>query len=257
MNTISRSLAAIVAGLFLSTFAIAADSPSELLQRGEQLEDSNAAAAARVYQQIVDAAEADRSAQAEAHYRLAMHFIREKQRTQAADVLNRLIRNYPEQTRWVNRARTELGNVAPADPSAPPAVVSTTPQWLQNDVDPDLGHIEITFDRPMNPDAIGFTGAGESYPDPAGKPSFDATRTTCTLPVKLRPGRVYWIGINGPTTRGFAAEDGTPAQWRILLFSTRTMDGKPTPIPLDRQRRAKQINEGATRPEAPPARKER
>jgi len=150
----------------------------------------------------------------------------------------------------VAAAQTEAPARSPGTPAkqqsdnakAAPVLLVTTPQAMQTDVDPALEHIEVTFDRPMRDKSWSWTGGGDTYPQTTGKPSYDAQRTTCTLPVKLVPGKVYWVGINSPSHRNFVSEDGEPSPWYILLFSTRSADGKPTPLPPDRVREAKKIN---------------
>lgn len=125
---------------------------------------------------------------------------------------------------------------------AAPVLLVTTPQAMQTDVDPALDRIEVTFDRPMRDKSWSWTGGGDTYPQTTSKPSYDAKRITCTMPVKLEPGKIYWVGINSPSHRNFVSEEGVPSPWYILLFSTRGADGKPTPLPADRVREAKKIN---------------
>jgi hypothetical protein len=139
-------------------------------------------------------------------------------------------------------AAAGAGAGEPADENPAPAIVTTTPRALQNDVDPALDRIEVTFDQPMRDKSWSWTGGGETYPETRGKPSYDDKRVTCTMPVKLRPAKVYWIGINSPSHRNFVSEQGTPADRYVILFATRSIDGKPTVIPLDLQQRAKAIN---------------
>ena len=65
---------------------------------------------------------------------------------------------------------------------------------------------------------------------------------TCTLPCKLEPGKVYWVGVNSPDFHNFVSISGEPAPWYIILFATQSADGKPTPIPADLLEQAKAIN---------------
>ena len=123
---------------------------------------------------------------------------------------------------------------------------------MQTDVDPALDHIEVTFDQPMRDRSWSWTGGGDTYPQLTGKPSYDAQRMTCTLPVRLEPGKVYWVGINSPSYRNFVSEKGEPAKWYIILFATRSANSKPTPLPKDREQRANAINQKHQRPQANP-----
>jgi len=134
---------------------------------------------------------------------------------------------------------------APAADAAPRAK-RTNPAAFANDVDPSLDKITVTFDRPMMDKSWSWTGGGETFPK-IQTPSYDAARTTCTLPVKLQPGKVYWVGVNSPSHRNFKAADGTTAARYVILFATKAADGKPTPLPEDMVKQAKAINDQATR----------
>jgi len=125
-----------------------------------------------------------------------------------------------------------------------PVVTSTNPQTYANDVTPSLERITVTFDEAMKDNSWSWTGGGEKYPKTTGQPSYDPNRTTCSLPVKLEPGKVYWVGINGPIYRNFkSAEHGAQAMTYVILFATADLDGKPTAIPGDLLVKAKKINE--------------
>jgi prepilin-type N-terminal cleavage/methylation domain-containing protein len=124
-----------------------------------------------------------------------------------------------------------------------PYVISTTPQAYANDVPPSLEKITVTFSEPMKDKSWSWTGEGETYPKTTGQPSYDKERTTCSLPVKLEPGKVYWVGINSPIYHDFkSAHCGAPVQRYVILFATMGMDGKPTAIPDALLAKAKEIN---------------
>ena len=148
----------------------------------------------------------------------------------------------PADARVDARARVEAAKLQADNAKAAPVIVVTTPQAMQSDVDPALERIEVTFDRPMRDKSWSWTGGGDTYPQMTGKPFYDEKRMTCTMPVKLEPGKVYWVGINSPSHRNFVSEEGVASPWYVLLFSTRGADGKPTPLPADRVRNAKKIN---------------
>lgn len=124
-----------------------------------------------------------------------------------------------------------------------PYVTGTNPQAYANDVTPSLEKITVTFDQVMKDNSWSWTGGGEKYPKTTGQPSYDPNRTTCSLPVKLEPGKVYWVGINGPNYWNFkSAEYGAPAKRYVILFATMDLNGKPTAIPADLLAKAKEIN---------------
>jgi hypothetical protein len=130
-----------------------------------------------------------------------------------------------------------------------PRVVQTVPVALASDVDPKLDKIKVTFDQKMTDKTWSWDDGGAMSPDAMGQPSYDASCTRCTLPVTLQPGKVYWMGINRPMyrlgSRDFKSAEGTPAAAYVILFATRSADGKPTPLPEDMVREAKAINDAA------------
>jgi len=123
-----------------------------------------------------------------------------------------------------------------------PIVVSTTPVVFANDVSPELKKITVTFDQPMMNLSWSWVGGGDTYPETTGKPRYDHSKTTCSLPVKLEPGKVYWIGINSPQFNNFQTEMGVPAAPYAILFATKDKDDNPTPIPDDFIKEAREIN---------------
>ena len=124
-----------------------------------------------------------------------------------------------------------------------PFVISTNPQAYANDVAPSLGEITVTFDQKMKDNSWSWTGGGETYPETTGQPSYDQNRTICSLPVKLEPGKVYWVGIYGPFYYNFkSANCGAPANRYVILFATMDLSGKPTAIPDDLLAKANEIN---------------
>ncbi len=125
-----------------------------------------------------------------------------------------------------------------------PNVTGTNPQAYANDVTPSLEKITVTFDDVMKDNSWSWTGGGDTYPKTTGQPSYDPNRTTCSLPVNLEPGKVYWVGINSRIYRNFkSAEHGAPARRYVILFATTDSSGKPTAIPADLLANAKKINE--------------
>jgi tetratricopeptide (TPR) repeat protein len=149
------------------------------------------------------------------------------------------------------KIRYKLLEYSPAPVADPtPRVLSTSPRPLSNDVDPSLDKLTVTFDRPMMDKSWSWTGGGETYPEAAGGISYDEKRTTCTFPVKLQPGKAYWVGINSPSHKHFKTPDRTPAKWYVILFATKGVDGKPTPLPADMAARASRINAAAQAPAA-------
>jgi hypothetical protein len=131
--------------------------------------------------------------------------------------------------------------------------MKTSPKALVADVPATTTTITVTFDQPMMDGSWSWTGGGETYPKVTGKISYDAARKTCRLPVKLEPGKVYWVGVNSPSFRNFQNPANVPAPWYAIVFATAGADGKPTPIPDEMTSQAKEINAASGSPAADPA----
>ncbi|MCK5225926.1 MAG: DUF4019 domain-containing protein, partial [Planctomycetes bacterium] len=126
-----------------------------------------------------------------------------------------------------------------------PVVVRTMPAVFTDDVSPGLKSIKVMFDQPMMDLSWSWCGSGDTYPKTTGNPRYNQSKTTCSLPVDLEPGRVYWVGINSPSYKNFQTKARIPAAPYVILFATKGKDGKPTPIPQDLLDKAKAINEKA------------
>lgn len=60
--------------------------------------------------------------------------------------------------------------------------------------------------------------------------------------MKLEPGKLYVLGINGGRFQNFQSPAHVPARSHLLVFATASADGKPTPIPDEWVQRVKQVN---------------
>ena len=106
----------------------------------------------------------------------------------------------------------------------PPSVVSTSPEHGTTDVDPDLGTISVTFDRPMRRHTWSWVRQPQrgEYPGaPEKSPSFDEDGLTCTLPVLLGPDTVYAVSVNSYRHTGFKSRSGVPGLPFAWAFRTR------------------------------------
>lgn len=107
-----------------------------------------------------------------------------------------------------------------ASASAPPEVVSTSPQAGASGIDPATPEIKITFDQDMDTQGYSWTGGGEFFPELASKPKWLDART-CIMPVKLKEDRFYRVGINSSSNQNFGSVNGTPAIPYAIYFATR------------------------------------
>ena len=134
---------------------------------------------------------------------------------------------------------------------AAPRIVRTHPRMYDDRVDPKLPAISVTFDGAMMDQSWSFWPigrGGEMFPEIIGQASYDRARRSCSLPVRLAPGSVYWIWLNSPIHKYFMTERYARATPRVLLFATRGRGGRPTPIPGELLARARRIN---SRPDEP------
>lgn len=115
----------------------------------------------------------------------------------------------------------EQADEVAAQKDAAPNVVSTIPVSGDVEVDPALAAIQVVFSEAMKDGTWSVMKGEDRFPEVAGKPSFDRTRTVFTLPVKLAPGTRYTFGINGPSAVGFKSEAGVPATAIQVTFRTR------------------------------------
>ncbi len=240
--------------------AARSESAAELLEKGIYTEETvgDLDKAIQIYGQILAADQAQQPVVAQAQFRLAMCYQRKGDDAKSATAFARVLSDTGSTQAMLVKARSALAKLN-ARLDGPPIVLATNPPTLATDVPPDLDAITVTFDRPMTDKSWSWTGGGDTFPKiPRGKrPTYDKTRMTCTLPVRLEPGKVYWVGINSPSHRNFRGHNGVPAKRYAILFATKGKDGKPTPLPEDRLARAKQINgEAAAEPAARQVRSE-
>lgn len=106
--------------------------------------------------------------------------------------------------------------------SAPPVVVKTVPQAGATDVDPGLGHIEVTFSKKMKDQNWSWVQwDAKTFPQILGSARYSEDYRTCSLPVKLEPGKPYVIWINTEKFSNFKDTDGNSAVPYLLTFKTR------------------------------------
>ncbi|HEW79189.1 MAG TPA: DUF3887 domain-containing protein [Phycisphaerales bacterium] len=136
-----------------------------------------------------------------------------------------------------------------------PQVVSTKPAAFANNVSASLKRIKVTFDQPMMDESWSWVGGDDTYPKTTGQPRYDRRGTTCSLPVNLQPGKVYWVGINSARYKNFQTTEGVSAVPYVILFATKGRNGEPTVIPDNFIEEAKRINARAGKMSSQPERK--
>ncbi len=103
-----------------------------------------------------------------------------------------------------------------------PMIVALEPKNGATDVDPSLKEIRVTFNVPMG-GGFSWTGGGEQFPTiPEGKkPTWSADHMSCVLPVELKPGWEYHLGLNSPSHKNFQSSGGVPLDPVSYTFKTR------------------------------------
>ena len=73
-----------------------------------------------------------------------------------------------------------------------------------------------------------LVGDPREVPKIVGKPSFDATRTIWTVPIRLEPESSYRFGLHAPQFRGFQSAKGVPLEPVSVRFRTGRAREKPS-----------------------------
>lgn len=233
----------LLASLAWSAQAISAESASDLLEKAIFTEETvgDLDSAMKMYGQILAKEQADRAVAAQALYRLGSCRLRKGDKAGATQAFKRLLSDFPGETNIGQRAKRELDKLSGVS-SAVPLVVETNPQNFANNVSPSLKAITVTFDRPMADESWAWTFTDKKmFPKTKGHPKYDDSLTTCSLPVELEPGHVYWLGINSGDCRSFQTAQGVSAKDHVILFATQGADGKATLIPDHLLAKAKEI----------------
>ena len=105
--------------------------------------------------------------------------------------------------------------------SAPPVIVKTLPQAGAADVDAKTTEIQVTFSKDMMDQSWSWSQlSDETFPKITGKPKYLKDKRTCTVSVKLEPGRTYAIWLNSEKFDNFKDAGGRPAVPYLLVFKT-------------------------------------
>jgi len=131
---------------------------------------------------------------------------------QRLDRLEKMVEALTAEVRALRDAETQ---------AAPAVVVKSEPAADAKDVDPGLTEIRVTFSKDMRDGSWSWTQrSDETYPEVTGKPHY-VDKRTCVLPVKLEPGKTYFIGINSPRFGNFKDASGRSSVPFALSFSTK------------------------------------
>jgi hypothetical protein len=103
-----------------------------------------------------------------------------------------------------------------------PEIVSIEPANGAKDVNPKLESISVTFNMPMG-EGMSWTGGGPAFPKtPADKKaSWSKDKLTCILPVELKSGKTYRLGLNSKSHNNFQSDGGVPLKPIEYSFQTK------------------------------------
>lgn len=103
-----------------------------------------------------------------------------------------------------------------------PEIVALSPLNGAKDVDASLTELKVTFSVPMG-DGFSWTGGGPEFPTiPEGKkPFWTDGNKVCVLPVELKPGSTYRLGLNSPSHKNFQGAGGVPLDPVVYTFKTK------------------------------------
>ena len=111
-----------------------------------------------------------------------------------------------------------------------PKLVSMTPANGATGVDPGLAMIRVVFDRPMRDGSWSLVGGGPHFPEVAGKPGYDSTRTIWSIPVKLKPEWSCELMLNSNWFQAFRSQDGVAlAPVKVTFKTAKSSTTRSTP----------------------------
>lgn len=102
-----------------------------------------------------------------------------------------------------------------------PVVVKTVPEPGATNVPPGEFEVKVTFSREMRDRCWSWcTVWDDSNPEGLGRPRYDDSHRTCSLKVKLEPGKTYGYWLNSGRFTNFKDTEGRAAVPYLLVFST-------------------------------------
>ncbi len=181
-----------VVGLGTVTFA---KSSGTLLQEGLYAEevDGDIDAAIKIYERLIAESSAQRSHIAQGMYRLGMCYLKKQNEQRAKEVFGKLVANYSDQTRVVNKVKPlleELGNADPAALMPPGTLVYLETGSPGRQIETILNMLKGTpFENPLA--VLGGGKAGKSPGD-----IFGALMNPAMM-AEFKKIRGMGVGING------------------------------------------------------------
>ncbi len=231
---------------------------SGLLAQGQK----NFERAIKIYENIIDNAMADKKYKSRASYQIGMCLFESHLREQAVEQFEFILDNYPLQRAAVLKSLKMLqdidaGKIAKEkqekEPDPEPFVVDETPGLYAEDVNSSADSITIVFSEPMKKTEWFYSSFSPALmPKATGAPVFDEAGLEWTLPVKLKPGKIYAIAVNcGDAAKSiknlqtsFRSVSGQKCGSFILVFATADAQQEPTLIDDKLIERCEEVNFG-------------
>ncbi len=183
----------------LLSSVVLAKASTVLLQEGLYAEqvDGDLDAAIRIYGQIIEDSSAQRSHIAQAMYRQGMCYLKKQDEQQAKEVFAKLVANYSDQTKIVDKVKPMLDELSDADPAAlmpPETLIYIETGSPGRQIETILNMLKGTpFENPLA--ALG----GGKGPGPGGKSPGDimAALMNPAMMAEFKKIRGMGIGITG------------------------------------------------------------
>jgi hypothetical protein len=223
--------------------AAAGKSANTLLQEGLYAEevDGDLDAAIKIYQQVIDQSAAQRSYVAQAMYRQGMCYLKQQDEDRAREVFAKVVGDYGDQTRIVDKVKPLLEELSNGDPAAlmPPGTLLYIEFGSPGrQVETILKMLEGTpFENPL--EAIGAGGSPGSDPGGGRSTGYSGPGPENILAGLLNPSmmaefkkiRGVGVGITGVATNHppmlIVLYPGKSDALRGLLMMVLTAHGKP------------------------------
>jgi hypothetical protein len=102
-----------------------------------------------------------------------------------------------------------------------PEIVRLDPPNGATAVSPAVTELRVTFNVPMGA-GMSWCGGGPNFPSsPEGKGAYwTEDGKTCVLPVELKPGCDYRLGLNSRSYKNFQSDEGVPLVPVVYSFKT-------------------------------------
>jgi hypothetical protein len=219
--------------VLLPSFVLAGEAkqPAALLQEGRYAEDidGNLDKAIGIYEQIITDVSADGAIKAQAMYLQGLCYLKKQDEARAQAVLSKLVEQFPQQTKLVEKARVVLSELTDSDPAAlmpPETIVYVELGSPGRQVETILNMLKGTpFENPLAVIGQGNQPAGQPSPTQVLNALFNPSMMTEFK--KIRGMAVGVTEIKNNPSLVAVLYPGKSDAFRGLLMAGLGMAGKP------------------------------